>query len=1155
MINLMILATPTTHPPTLIFPNNPIMLLPVFGVYDWFLVCASLAIAIVASYTALDVASRLRVLSSLQYRTFWLACGALVMGVGIWSMHFVGMLAFKLPMPVHYDLNTTVLSLLWALAASGVALQVMSREVSRFSLAIGGLCMGLAIVAMHYTGMAAMRLPGGVSYNVWGVVVSVLIAMGSAFGAVWLSLRLSQKPMQETAVLDLSWQSLSSAVVMGFGICGMHYTGMMAAQFMLLEIPPGLEALGDRATPMGAAALELADQDSIVTSAGLAVDVALGAIAILAIALVMSMFERLLDRQRIREDSLIESEKRFRLLIDRLPTGVLLVDTEGRILSCNPMAAKLLDTSINDLQGQVFSAGLPMLNPNCWALGQGVMPLQQVLGTEMMDPRPNHPRSHPPRLNDSRLGDQRQWLLANTVLSINQGENRRWLLANSDPILNEAGQVERVVCALTDITDRRLAELALQKTAKRESAIARVIQRMRQTLDLQTILDTTTRELQQIIECDRVLVYCFEPDWSGRVVSESVGMGWKPVYKNTEIEQIAVDQPECIIKAIDSQNLMIQDTYLQDTQGGSYRAVKSYRCVPDIYNCNFDACYLALLEALQARAYIIVPIFCREQLWGLLASYQNDGPRPWAETEIASVVRIAEQFGVAVQQAELLAKTQQQTIELLTAKEEADRANKAKSNFLAHMSHELRTPLNAILGFTQLMARDPNLSPDHRQQTNIINRSGEHLLSLINSILDMSKIEAERVSLQVESFDLYRLLDTLYDMLFLKAETKGLVLEFDRDDSLPRFVETDQNRLRQILLNLLGNALKFTEQGRVVLKARSITPNDAPRGEAIDPTSQPTILEFMVIDTGPGLSAADINQLFRPFQQTAVGLRSGQGSGLGLSISREFAQLLGGTVTVESVLGAGTTFTVTIAVHQTQPSPSAVSADPSRPITGLAPDQPSYRILVADDHDDSRLLLLTLLQEIGFTTDAATNGKEAIALWQQHRPHAIFMDMKMPELDGYEASRTIKALPDSQSTLIVALTASAFEQDRAAILAAGCDDLICKPFNFTDLLNLLGDRLGVSYTYAAAPAPVHPPARNYTLDGAEVQPLLMAQPDDWRNQLRSAVTRGSDTQALALLEQLPESVADLRTLLTAWIDALRFDRVIDLLDRAATPKP
>lgn len=1140
------------------------MLIPVVGVYDWPLVGASLVIAIIASYTALDVAGRLRLVSSFRYQVLWLTCGALVMGVGIWSMHFVGMLAFKLPMPMHYDLNITVLSLLWGLLASGLALYVMSREVSRFSLVIGGLCMGLAIVAMHYTGMAAIRIAGEIYYDRWGVMASVLIAFGAAFGAVWLSLRLSQKPTQEMAMFDLSWQSLGSAVIMGLGICGMHYTGMVAAQFMQLEMPMGFEVVDDRpwaTMPMEAIDPGGASTGMLVTSEGLAVDVALGAIAVLVIALAMSMVGRLLDRQRIRQETLVDSEKRFRLLLDRLPTGVLLVDTEGRILSCNPMAAKLLDTAIEDLQGQFFSVGLPLPNPNSWTLGQGMMPLQQVLDTELATTQDH---------NALRPGDHQQWLLANTILSINQGDSRRWLLANSDPIVNEAGEVERVVCALTDITDRRLAELALQKTAKRESAIARVIQRMRRTLDLQTILDTTTRELQQIIECDRVLVYCFEPDWSGRVVSESVSAPWKPVYQNTDLEAVAVDRPDCIIKAIDSQNLMIQDTYLQDTQGGVYRAVKSYRCVSDIYGCNFDACYLALLEALQARAYIIVPIFCREELWGLLASYQNDGPRPWSEIEIASVVRIAEQFGVAVQQAELLAKTQQQTIELLSAKEEADRANKAKSTFLAQMSHELRTPLNAILGFTQLMARDSNLSPEHRKQTNIINRSGEHLLSLINSILDMSKIEAERISLQVESFDLYRLLDMLYDMLFLKAATKGLILEFDRDDSLPQFVATDQNRLRQILLNLLSNALKFTDQGRVTLTARAIaTPplaidHTSPiDGAALEPgadrpslspsaigPAMPTTLEFVVSDTGPGLSAAEMNQLFRPFQQTSVGLRSGQGSGLGLSIAREFALLLGGGITVESLPGQGTSFTVTIAAQQTSPSPTA-SNDQAGLITGLAAGQASYCILVADDHDDSRSLLISLLEKVGFTTVAAANGREAIALWQAHRPQAIFMDMKMPELDGYEASRAIKSLPGSDSTVIVALTASAFEQDREAILQAGCDDLICKPFNFTDLLTLLGDRLGVEYTYTAAPTPKTAPTGHNTTDDAALLPLLVAQPDEWRSQLRLAVTRGSDTQALKLLEQLPESMADLRILLAAWIDALRFDRVIELLDRAA----
>ncbi|TAD75524.1 MAG: response regulator [Oscillatoriales cyanobacterium] len=1144
---------------------------PILGTYDWFLVFASLVIAIVASYTALDVAGRLRLAMPLGQRWLWLVSGSLAMGIGIWSMHFVGMLALKLPILVQYDITTTALSLVWAIAASGMALHAMSRQVMRWSLVVGGACIGLAIVAMHYTGMAAMRIPGEINHSPVGVAGAVAIALGASYGAVWLSFRLAKRSidqamnqaMNQASVVDWSWESLGSATVMGLGIGGMHYMAMTATRFqapaMAEQIPPL-----DRELPLlDLWNLPLGNGQANLTSASLAVDVALGAVVILAIALVISTLQRIFDRQRMREQSLTASELRFRLLLDYLPTGVLLVDPQGKILSCNPMAARLLGTSPELLQGKAFSAGLPLLNPNGVALGQGRMPLQQVLdlaqegtaagleaGEMAIDP-PSWHRSAPNPSDPNQSPPAHQWRLANTVLSLDQGNQRRWLLANADPILNEAGEVERIVCALTDITDRRLAELALKKTAKRESAIARVIQRMRRTLDLKTILDTTTSELLQIVECDRVLVYRFEPDWSGRIVSESVATGWKPVAANPEIEQIAVDRPDCVIQtinSIDDPQVLIQDTYLQDTHGGAYQSVKSYRCVSDIYRCNFDTCYLSLLEALQAKAYIIVPIFCREQLWGLLACYQNNQPRDWAEPEISSVVSIAEQFGVAVQQAELLAQTQQQTIELSIAKDEADRANKAKSTFLAHMSHELRTPLNAILGFTQLMARDSSLSPTQRQQTNIINRSGEHLLTLINSILDMSKIEAEQMTLQVEQFDLHRLLHALHDLLLVKAQDKGLSLVFEPDDSLPQYVATDQNRLRQILLNLLGNALKFTNLGQITLKAKAITDHALrPIGMVIDP-QRAIGLEFAIIDTGPGLNAAELNCLFKPFEQTTAGLRSGQGTGLGLSISREFARLLGGEITVNSQPLKGTTFTVTVAAQRVDALPQPPS---QQPITGLAVGQPPYRILVVDDDENSRLLLIEFLNSIGFITDAALNGRMAIDLWQQHRPHAIFMDMKMPGLDGYAASRIIKDQPNGANTLIIALTASAFEHDRAAILQAGCDDLLCKPFNFTDLLTRLGQHLGLQYTYAREPNPTPPAKVISRSDESALIPLLAALPTDWRSQFRSAVTRGSDIQALQLLEQLPDTAEELRALLTGWLDALRFDRVIELLDRVS----
>ncbi|MBW4661479.1 MAG: PAS domain S-box protein [Drouetiella hepatica Uher 2000/2452] len=402
----------------------------------------------------------------------------------------------------------------------------------------------------------------------------------------------------------------------------------------------------------------------------------------------------------------------------------------------------------------------------------------------------------------------------------------------------------------------------------------------------------------------------------------------------------------------------------------------------------------------------------------------------------------------------------QMEAELQNARDVADAANLAKSTFLANMSHELRTPLHAILGFTELLALEENLSEFQTDSLKIINNSGEHLLELINDVLEVSKIEAGKAVVSLSMVDLRGLFKNLEDMLQLRAVAKGLELLFQLADDLPHYVQTDEGKLRQILLNLLGNAIKFTPSGRVTLRAevRAIVP---PR---LDSALSHQLI-FEVEDTGLGIADDELNTLFDAFTQTEAGRQSQKGTGLGLFISRQLVRLLQGDIAVESRVGQGTCFKCNIAVGL--PSAQADAPDqPMRRAIGLQPNHPSLRILVAEDTLANQLLFVQLLSNIGFEVRTAEDGREAIALWNNWNPHLILMDMRMPNMDGYEATRQIKATARGWKTVIIAVTASVLEEERTDILAAGCDDLLCKPFKEQMLLQKLAEYLDVHYVYA-----------------------------------------------------------------------------------------
>ncbi|MCZ6635915.1 MAG: ATP-binding protein [bacterium] len=473
---------------------------------------------------------------------------------------------------------------------------------------------------------------------------------------------------------------------------------------------------------------------------------------------------------------------------------------------------------------------------------------------------------------------------------------------------------------------------------------------------------------------------------------------------------------------------------------------------------------------------------------------------------------------------------QQQTEELAAANRKIQEANRLKSQFLANMSHELRTPLNAILGFSQLMNRDSNLSPEHRENLTVIGRSGEHLLALINDVLDMSKIEAGQTTLNEVDFDLYPLLDGLEEMFLLRAGDKGLELVFNRPEEVPQYVRADAGKLRQVLINLLGNAIKFTETGSVTLGVRG--------GEGR--------LYFEIEDTGPGIASEEQAVLFDAFVQTAAGQQVQGGTGLGLPISQEFVRLMGGEIVVVSQVGRGSAFRFDIRVKPSD-ADAVVDVRPSKRVVGIEPGQSVYRILVVEDRLENRKLLCKMLQPMGFEVREATNGQEALSIWEAWRPHLIWMDMRMPVMDGYEATRRIKATEQGRDTVVVALTASAFEEQRAEVLSAGCDEFVRKPFREEEIFAVMAEHLGVRFVYESDSVSAPPkPSRELTSED------LSVLPSDWMAELNQAAARADADLIALLLEQIEPDHGVLAGALKDLVYDFRFDRLMDLTDASSS---
>jgi PAS domain S-box-containing protein len=467
----------------------------------------------------------------------------------------------------------------------------------------------------------------------------------------------------------------------------------------------------------------------------------------------------------------------------------------------------------------------------------------------------------------------------------------------------------------------------------------------------------------------------------------------------------------------------------------------------------------------------------------------------------------------------------------------AEAANRAKSTFLSTMSHEIRTPMNAILGYTQLMLRDSSLGSAAKANLRIIGCSGEHLLALINDVLDMSKIEAGRMELHPATFNLAGLLNDLEAMFRLRAGAKGLRFEKLLEGEAVPYVVADEGKMRQVLVNLLGNAVKFTQFGQIGLLV------------TLEPRAGGQLwISARVEDTGAGMDEEEQKKLFESFRQTRSGTESLQGTGLGLAISRKYARLMGGDITVTSSRGSGSAFRFEVPVGRGDAGVALKLSAPRR-IRALR-TQPAPRILIADDHPENRDWLIQLLNAVGFPARAAENGAAALQLWEEWKPSLILMDVHMPGMDGLEATRRIKADPRGKETFVVVLTASAMDRDRQGIAESGADGFLAKPCREDELLETMRSLLHLAYDYEETEADEGQPAAQPALDSGRLRQL----PRELIEEIRTATLNGNKQLLDRLILRVREngdtgSARGLQQL----ADKYEYDALTQLLEETCHP--